>query len=319
MVASLRDPYCQFLAPSEHTILKQVEKGEFAGVGIRVTLKDGKPTVIAAVQGSPAEKAGVQPMDILVKIDGENCLGLRLPQIVAKLRGQKASDIVISVKREGHTGLIQMKMTRKKVKIHPPRHKVLHEVIGYLKISLFNEKTGPLLAEALAELDQKSVRGLILDLRQNPGGLLDQARQVCDKFLDSGVIVRTKGRSARHDATLEAQSEGTWRKAPLVVLVDSGSASASEIVAGALQDHRRAALVGETTFGKGVVTQMFPLPDGSALSLTVAEYLTPKGRQIEGKGIAPDVVVKRKIAEGPEPSDSQLERAVQHLKQSVVD
>ncbi len=287
------DPHSSYLTPD---MLKQVEvetKGAFGGLGIEIGVKDGVLTVIAPIEDTPAFRAGLKAGDKIVKIEDESTKDMSVMDAVKRLRGEPGTKVTISILRDGMARPKAYTITRAVIKIRSVKAKDLGDGIGYIKLIQFQQDTSEELAKALkAQMKRKDgLKGLVLDLRNNPGGLLDQAVKVADEFVGSGLIVYTDGRLESQKFKYSAHREGTYRGFPMVVLVNAGSASASEIVAGALQDHRRAVLLGTRTFGKGSVQTILPLEDGSALRLTTARYYTPNGRSIQAKGIEPDIVV----------------------------
>ncbi len=287
------DPHSSYLTPD---MLKQVEvetKGVFGGLGIEIGIKDGVLTIIAPIEDTPADRAGLQAGDKIVKIEQDHTKDMTVMDAVKRLRGEPGTQVTIWVAREGVAELMPFTITRDIIKIRSVKTRALGEGIGYIKLLQFQQDTSAELENALKERmkDKEGLRGLVLDLRNNPGGLLDQSVKVADKFIDSGLIVYTDGRIESQKFKYSAHRNGTYGGFPMVVLVNAGSASASEIVAGALQDHGRAVILGMQTFGKGSVQTILPLEDGSALRLTTARYYTPNGRSIQAKGIEPDIVV----------------------------
>jgi len=290
MLANL-DPHSSFLKPDDYRELQIETKGSFTGIGIEITIKDGVLTVVAPIEGTPAWKAGLKPGDKIIKINGKPTKGMSLIEAVKLLRGPKGTKVTISIYREGFKELKDITLVRDVIPIKSVRYKLLEPGYGYVRITSFQEKTPVELRQALRDLEKDGLKGLIIDLRNNPGGLLDSAVQVADEFLDSGLIVYTKGRRKDQNFKFEAHPDHGKHHYPIVVLVNAGSASASEIVAGALQDHHRAVIVGTRTFGKGSVQTIIPLPDGSAVRLTTAQYYTPSGRSIQAEGIEPDLEI----------------------------
>lgn len=289
MVQSL-DPHSSYMTKAEHQDLLMETKGEFTGVGIEITVRDNFLTVVSPIEGSPAYKAGIQAGDKIVKIDGKPTAEMSLPEAVKSIRGEKGTKVNLSIMREGAEKPLEFTVTRDLIPIRSVRSYLLTPDIAYVRISNFQSKTAQDLAAALEKIEQQeTLRGLVLDLRNNPGGLLSQAIEVSDLFLESGVIVSTKGRDSSQDLHATAHKDKTERKYPIIVLVNGGSASAAEIVAGALQDHKRAVILGTKTFGKGSVQTIIPLSDGSGIRLTTAKYYTPNGRSIQASGISPDV------------------------------
>ncbi|OAG28423.1 S41 family peptidase [Thermodesulfatator autotrophicus] len=287
------DPHSSFLKPEDFKELQIETKGSFTGIGIEITIKDGVLTVVAPIEGTPAWKAGLKPGDKIIKINGKPTKGMSLIDAVKLLRGPKGTKVTIHIFREGFNELKEITLVRDVIPIKSVRYFTVEPGYGYVRITNFQEKTHKELVKALTALEKenKPMKGLIIDLRNNPGGLLSAAVRVADEFIDKGLIVYTKGRIKQQNMRFEATPNEREHPYPIVVLVNEGSASASEIVAGALQDHRRAVLVGNTTFGKGSVQTIIPLPDGSAVRLTTAQYYTPSGRSIQAKGIEPDIKV----------------------------
>lgn len=292
MVSSL-DPHSGFMTPEAYKEMQIETKGEFGGIGIQIGIKDNVLTVIAPIEDTPAWKAGIKAGDKIIKINGEPTANMGLQEAVNKMRGPKGTKVTITIMREGWQSPQDFTLVRDIIHVKSVKSKVIEKGIGYIKLSAFQEQTANDLAEALRELVEKEkVNSLILDLRNNPGGLLQSAVEVADQFLEPGkLVVSIKGRTGEKT---EYFTEGLrpHYKLPVVILVNHGSASASEIVAGALKDHRRAITLGTTTFGKGSVQNIVPLSDGSGLRLTTAKYYTPSGVSIHGEGIVPDIIVK---------------------------
>jgi carboxyl-terminal processing protease len=297
MLASL-DPHSAYLTPELYKELQVDTKGSFGGLGIEITNRGGVLTVVSPIEDTPAAKAGIRPGDQIIKIDGEFTKDLSLADAVKKMRGPRGSKVVVSVKREGVPQLLDFTLTRENIQIQSVKYKDLGDGYGYIRITQFQEKTGTALEEAISTLSGGSddkLRGLILDLRNDPGGLLSQAVKVSDTFLDSGLIVYTDGRLDSQKQKYFAHKPGSHTEFPMVVLVNGGTASAAEIVAGALQDHKRALVLGTQTFGKGSVQTILPLDDQSALRLTTALYYTPSGRSIQATGIVPDISMENNV------------------------
>ncbi|MGM0664979.1 MAG: S41 family peptidase [Thermodesulfobacteriota bacterium] len=284
------DPHSAFMTKQEHKDLMIETKGSFSGVGIEITTRDGLIIVVSPIEGTPAYRAGIKAGDRIIKIDDESTNEMTLPEAVKRIRGPKGSEIKLTVSREGQEKPLDFEITRDVIPLRSVRHHQLTPNIGYVRISNFQSKTEPDLKSALREMESEGpLEGLVLDLRNNPGGLLDQAIKVSDLFLDKGLIVSTKGRDPKQNMEIFASKGDQPRSYPIVVMVNEGSASASEIVAGALQDNKRALVLGTKTFGKGSVQTILPLADGSGLRLTTARYYTPEGRAIQLKGIIPDI------------------------------
>lgn len=290
MVRTL-DPHSYFMRPEEYRELMVETKGKFSGVGIEITIRNHVLTVVSPIEGTPAFKAGIKAGDQIIMIGGKSTKELSIMDAVKLIRGPKGSKIKLTIRRREIEKPIDFIITRDVIPIKSVRSFSLPFDIGYVRISNFQSNTSKELSEALEGMENKrGLKGLILDLRNNPGGLLSQAVRVADEFLDSGLIVSIKGRDKKEEESV-AHENGKPRKYPMIVLVNEGSASASEIVAGALQDNKRALILGSTTFGKGSVQTLFPLSDGSGLRLTTAIYYTPSGRSIQARGIEPDIKV----------------------------
>ena len=292
MLATL-DPYSQFMDPDSYNELKVETEGEFGGLGIEITIRDDLLTIIAPIDGTPAAQAGLMPGDRVVKIDGELTRDITLLEAVKKLRGHPGTTVTLTILREGENHLKDVTIRRDIIKIESVREaKILEDHIGYIKLSDFREQTPQDLRGALERLRTEGMDSLVLDLRNNPGGLLDVSVSVAELFLARGrIVVTTRGRLQHQNMEFRTRTDDTLHGLPLVVLINEGSASASEIVAGAIQDYRRGVIIGMKSHGKASVQTIFPLKDGSALRLTTSKYFTPLGRSIHGEGIPPDVVV----------------------------
>jgi carboxyl-terminal processing protease len=302
------DPHSSFMTPEEFRELQIETKGKFSGIGIEITLKDRILTVVSPIEGTPAYQAGLQSGDQIVKINGAPTKNITLMEAVKKIRGPKGSKVVLTINREGFQKPKDFVITRQIIPIRSVKARILDDGIGYIRLTNFQDQTDHDLQVYLKKMKQRLVpfKGLILDLRNDPGGLLEQAVRVSDEFLHSGLIVYTEGRNRGQNMRFYARAsqEGKVAKVPMVVLINEGSASASEIVAGALKDQKRALVLGTKSFGKGSVQTIIPLEDGSALRLTTALYFTPSGVTINEKGIHPDVVVEEKKP----PADKSLEK-----------
>lgn len=329
------DTHSSFMPPDIYREMQVETEGRFGGLGIEITIRDEVLTVVSPIEGTPAFRAGIQAGDKIVTVEGESTKDMSLIEAVKQLRGPVDTAVVIGIMREGFKEPKNFTLTRAIVEIKSVRSKILPDGIGYIKLRSFHKNTSEELDEALQDFDERHISSLILDLRNNPGGLLEQAIAVTDEFIEGGqLIVYTKGRLANQNMKGYSKTEGSHPDVPMVILVNGGSASASEIVAGALQDLKRATLVGTKTFGKGSVQTIIPLSDGSGLRLTTAKYYTPKGRMIHDKGIVPDIVVEEAKPESvgeEEPSsppsqprtglsdddisgDLQLQKAIETLK-----
>ncbi|MEW5724231.1 MAG: S41 family peptidase [Thermodesulfobacteriota bacterium] len=287
------DPHSSFMTPEEMKDFQVETQGSFTGVGIEITLKEGYPIVVSPVEDTPAYRAGLEAGDIILKIDGESTKDMSLVDVVKKIRGPKGSTVILTITRSGWSKPRKFSIVREVIPLRSVRSETLEPGYGYLRITNFQGDTTNEVKRTLVGLQSGPVplKGLILDLRNNPGGLLDQSVGVADLFLKGGLVVYTKGKIKEQNMEFKAIDNVVAGDYPVVVLVNEGSASASEIVAGALQDHKRALIVGAKTFGKGSVQTIIPLPDGSGLRLTTARYFTPLGRSIQATGITPDVEV----------------------------
>ena len=307
------DPYSAYLSPERYRELEIGTSGEFGGVGMEVAVENGVLKVISPIEGSPADLAGIKPGDLITEIDGKPTQGMVVFEAVKLLRGPKGSKVTITVTGKGE-GSKQITLTRDVIHIKSVKYELLDNNIGYVKISQFQENVSDELKDALSKLQRESggsLRGVVLDLRNNPGGLLDEAIKVVDQFIDKGLIVSVRGRTANQSKEYYATKGGSKQTVSLVVLVNEGSASASEVVAEALQDSKRATIVGSKTFGKGSVQTIIQLDDGSGLKLTTAKFYAPSGRSINDVGVTPDIIV-----EDSDLPDLQMKRAVEILKMS---
>lgn len=287
------DPFSQFMEPALHKEMKTETEGQFGGLGIRISIKDGVLTVVTPLPGTPAYRLGILPGDKIIKIEGESTEGITIEEAVTKLRGTPGTEVKITIVREGVKEPIDYTVTREWIKLESVKSKMVDKEIGYVRLIEFSAQTNKDLDSTLKEMQDKGMKSLIVDLRNNPGGLLTSAYEVTKKFLgDEKMIVYTQGRKPEQKQEFRAEKKGSYQDLPLTVLVNKGSASGSEIVAGALQDHKRATIIGSQTFGKGSVQSVFPLSDGSGLRITTAKYYTPNGRVIHDKGITPDVVIE---------------------------
>ena len=299
MLAGL-DPHSSYMDPSSLRDIQVQTRGEFGGLGIEVTMEDGLVKVVAPIDDTPAAKAGVMANDIITKIDNEQVHGLTLNQAVEKMRGPVNSKIKLTIMRKGQDKPIEVTIVRDVIRVKSVRSHAEGDDVGYIRITQFSEQTTEGLKKAISDLTSQlgsdKIKGFVVDLRNNPGGLLDQAISVSDAFLDKGEIVSTRGRNAEETQRFNAHAGDLTKGKPVIVLINGGSASASEIVAGALQDQKRATLVGTRSFGKGSVQTIMPLGAGNgALRLTTARYFTPSGRSIQAKGIEPDIKVLQEV------------------------
>ncbi|GBE04234.1 carboxy-terminal processing protease CtpB precursor [bacterium BMS3Abin09] len=313
------DPHSSFMTPEYFKEMQIDTKGEFGGLGIQIGIKDNILTIIAPIDDTPAFKAGVKAGDKIIKIDGDSTKDITIHDAVSKLRGQKGTSVTITIVREELEKPLDIEIVRDIIKLKSVKHKIIDENIGYIKLTQFQEKTSADLRNALEEIAKKNINALILDLRNNPGGLLKAAVDVSSLFLPSEkLVVYIKGRSG--DKTEFKTARGNRHfDYPMVVLVNQGSASASEIVAGAMQDWKQAVILGTQTFGKGSVQTVIPLSDGSALRLTTARYYTPKDRSIQTTGITPDIIVELKTTNGAKMHPVYREKDLdKHLKNDTT-
>ena len=310
------DPHSAYLDPQAFQELQESTNGEFGGLGIEVGLNDGRVSVISPIDDTPAARAGIEAGDIITQIDGQPTKGWTMMQTVDKLRGKVGSSVTLTLMRNGGKPF-DVKLDRAVIKVRSVRSEWLDKGYGYLRITQFQVDTGKEVGKALARLKKENggrLEGLVLDLRNNPGGVLQSAVEVTDHFLEDGLIVYTKGRIANSELRFSADKANASEGVPLVVLINGGSASASEIVAGALQDHKRGVVMGTSSFGKGSVQTVLPLTNDRALKLTTALYFTPKGRSIQAQGIIPDITVERARLTREEQGDMLKEADLQgHL------
>jgi len=298
MLTSL-DPHSAYLTPDLYRELQVDTQGSFGGLGIEITVKNGILTVVSPIEDTPAFRSGIKPGDQILKIEGEFTKDMSLVDAVKKMRGPKGTKVTLTLRREGVPELFDVAVMREIIQIQSVKSRPLEKGYGYVRVTQFQERTDEDLEKAVDKLGKQSggkLEGLVLDLRNNPGGLLTQAVRVSDLFLDSGMIVYTDGRLESQKQRYYSHKRKSHVDCPMVVLVNGGSASAAEIVAGALQDHRRALVLGTQTFGKGSVQTILPLGDNSALRLTTARYYTPRGRSIQATGITPDIIMGNEVA-----------------------
>ena len=314
MLTSL-DPHSSYLSPKDAAKMREQTRGEFGGLGIEVTQEEGFVKVVSPIDGTPADEAGIEAGDFITHVNGESLLGLVLDEAVDLMRGPVGSEIVITVAREGEGEPFDVSIIRDTIELTVVRSRTEGDTV-VLRLSTFNDQTYPKMAEQLAEKVEalggmEAVNGFVIDLRNNPGGLLTQAIKVSDAFLNEGEIVSTRGREASDGDRINAQMGDLAEGKPIVVLINGGSASASEIVAGALQDHRRAIVIGTKSFGKGSVQTVMPLRSEGAMRLTTARYYTPSGRSIQSLGVSPDIVVAQppRSAEMEEEDDTTIRRS----------
>jgi carboxyl-terminal processing protease len=328
MVSSL-DPYSAYLDGDEYDEVKISSSGQYSGIGIEVSMEDEEVVVVSPFDGSPAAEAGIRSGDVIATIDGAPVNTTTLADTIGRMRGKEGTTVKLGILREGSAEPLQFTVKRSRVELHSVKAELLEPGMGYVRISQFSETTGDDLEAALKDLRKRSgapLKGLVLDLRNNPGGVLEAAVAVSDTFLDSGVIVSAIGRTPESKFEMDATPGDALNGAPIVVLVNGGSASAAEIVAGALRDNHRAKLMGRTTFGKGSVQTVIPLPGDRAVKLTTSLYYTPSGISINHRGISPDIELARepKPPGAPDPGapllerDPDVKRALQELKVPTV-
>lgn len=329
MVSSL-DPYSEFLDGDDYDDVKISSSGEYSGVGIEVSMQDEQVVVISPIEGSPAALAGIRSGDVIVTIDGIAVNPTSLADTIGRMRGKEGTSVSIGVERDGSPEPLVFSVKRQRVELHSVRSDLPEPGFGYLRIAQFSETTGDEATKAVQALRKQNgapLKGLVLDLRDNPGGVLEAGVAVADAFLDSGVIVTAKGRTPESNFEMDATPGDILAGAPIVVLVNGGSASAAEIVAGALKDNQRATLMGRTTFGKGSVQTVIPLSAETALKLTTSLYYTPSGTSINHKGIVPDIELPRDFDAKPgnggtgksaSRDDPEVQRALRELKTSTA-
>ena len=316
MLQSL-DPYSSYMSPENFRNMNAETKGEFGGLGIEITMQAGLVKVISPIEGTPADKAGIKAGDFIIRINDAQVKGLNLFEAVSMMRGKVGTKINLVIRRENVDDELKFTLTRAIIKIREVSAEVKLNSIGYIRLRAFNQKSHNQLKEKIKSFKSKRLNGYILDLRNNPGGLLSQAIKISDMFLDSGEIVSTKGRDKTDIKIFNAKKGDIIDGLPLIVLINKGSASASEIVSGALKDHKRAIILGETSFGKGSVQSIIPLTNRGALRLTTAKYYLPSGSSISEVGVSPDITVKEKDKKEfriNTDTDNQLKYAINLLK-----
>ncbi|MCD8164310.1 MAG: S41 family peptidase [Synergistaceae bacterium] len=315
LVESLDDPYTRFVEPKALEEENMEMEGEYGGLGIYMASRDGRTIVIAPIEDTPADRAGIKPLDEIIKVDDKNVMGMDSDEVVKMLRGPAGKPVTIQIRRKNVDKLIPVKIVREIIKIKTVRMEMLNDGVAYIKLNHFNLKTDGELRAAIKKATDKKAKGIIMDLRNNPGGLLDVCVDVTSQFIPKGVVVGMKGRFEKANDTLYAK-EGRANNLPLVVIVNEGSASAAEIFAGAVKDHKRGTIVGMKTFGKGSVQTLFNLPDGSGIYVTIARYHTPSGFVLDNKGLQPDIKVEGEPKKDKK-EDKQLQKALGVLKQKI--
>lgn len=315
LVESLEDPYTRFVEPKALEEENMEMEGEYGGLGIYMASRDGRTIVIAPIDDTPADRAGIKPLDEIIKVDEKNVMGMESDEVVKMLRGPAGKPVTIQIRRKNVDKLIPVKIVREVIKIKTVRMEMLGDGIAYIKLNHFNLKTDGEVRAAIKKATEKKAKGIIMDLRNNPGGLLDVCVDVTSQFIPKGVVVGMKGRFDKANDILSAK-EGRANNLPLVVIVNEGSASAAEIFAGAVKDHKRGTIVGMKTFGKGSVQTLFNLPDGSGIYVTIARYHTPSGFVLDHKGLQPDIKVEGEPKKDKK-EDKQLQKALGVLRQKI--
>jgi carboxyl-terminal processing protease len=316
MVEAWKDPYTRFVTPPQLRDEEIEMEGHYGGLGMYVGERDGQILVISPMEDSPAERAGLKPKDQIVKVDDEVVIGWNSERVVQRLRGEPDTKVTIWVRREGEDELLSFEVTREIIKLKSVRYQMLSDDIGYLKLTQFKQKTDEEARSAVRDMMRQGAKAMVLDLRNNGGGLLDASVKIVSMFVDDGLVVETRGRAERANEKYFVDPALHLTDMPMTVLINGGSASASEIVAGALLDRGRAVLVGEKSFGKGSVQTLFPLTDGSGLYVTIARYYTPSGRVIDHVGLDPTIEVNGE-PERDMSKDAQLQRAIAEVKKAL--
>lgn len=323
LLNSLEDPYSVYYTKDEFDELKESSSGSYCGIGAYVSqdIKTGIITIVKPFENGPAYEAGMLPGDVVYKVMGQEVTGKDLSEIVSKMKGEEGTTVDMEVVREGESEPIKMTITRRKIEVPTIQYEMLANKVGYIQIVEFDEVTGPQFRSAIDDLEKQGMKGLVIDLRNNPGGLLDTVCDMLDRMLPEGLIVYTEDKTGNRTQEVKSTAKESFNK-PLAVLINGNSASASEVFAGAIQDYGIGTLVGTTSFGKGIVQSVFPLLDGSGVKVTVSKYYTPKGRNIHGIGITPDVTVelsdslKKKITITKD-EDNQLQEAIKVVKDKI--
>jgi len=311
------DRYSYFMSPSEYEEMQQEYEGHYGGIGIVITMRDNKLTIVSPIKNTPGERAGLRSGDIITAIDGQETAEMSQMKAVDLMRGEEGTDVTLTIDR-GDEDPFEVKITREDIEVPYVETEMKTDEIGYISLAQFIENVGTKVETAVADLKEQGARGIILDLRNNPGGLLNEAVNVSSVFLEEGVVVTVRQKDETERILKVNQDINSNTEIPLIILINKGSASASEIVSGAIKDYDRGKLIGTTTFGKGVVQSVVPLKDGSAVSLTTARYYTPDGNYIHEKGIKPDVKVELDIEAAQEDgSDNQLERAIDEMENMI--
>lgn len=314
VVDAIGDPYSRFMAKKDYEFLNEETHGSFFGVGIELGMKDDFLTVVTPIEGTPGFRAGIKSGDVIVKIDGKSTEGMSIDKAISLIRGPKGSPVTLTIAREDQKGMKDYKIIRDEIVMPNVSARLLEDKIGYIHLHMFNEKTAEVVKEKIDDLIKQGMNAAIIDLRNNPGGLFEESIDLASMFIEEGTIVSIIGKDTPPETF---SAHGDAYDFPIVVLINEGSASASEIFAGAIQDYDRGRLVGKKSFGKGVIQTVFDLSDGSGLTLTTAKYYTPKGRSIHKKGIKPDVTVSIPKKDKSK-KDIQLDKAIEVLKKSML-
>ncbi len=316
------DPHSAFLKKETYQDLQEHTSGEFGGIGIEVGMENGFIKVISPIDDTPASRAGIESGDLIIKLDKQAVQGMSLEKAIELMRGEKGAPLTLTIARDKMENPLIITVIRDVIKTSSVRHKILEEGFGYIRIAQFQANTGMEFRKSIQELLQEKspLKGLVLDLRNNPGGLLPASVEVADALLDGGLVVYTEGRTPTSNTRFSAQAGELLEGTALVILINSGTASASEIVAGAIQDHRRGVIIGTGSFGKGSVQNILPLSDGRAIKLTTARYFTPNGRSIQAEGVQPDIWVERAELHLPQSQQTTIKEAdlAKHLSQNAT-
>jgi carboxyl-terminal processing protease len=317
MIAALNDPYTAYYDAAEYTYISQrITEGGYVGIGAVMTIDNGNLTVVSVLPDSPAEKAGLKAKDRVLEVDGNSTAGMSLDEAVLRIQGKAGTQVTLLVLHAGEENPETIVITREEITFSSVFKEILPGNIGLITVSIFSTRTGSEFISGLEEMKSKNVSGIILDLRDNPGGTLDAAVSVASQFLKDGIVLYALDNEGKKQ-TYDVKPEGLATELPLAVLVNGRSASGSEVVAGALQDHGRGVLIGTKTFGKGSINHWRQLSDGSAIYITIGRWYTPNGRQIEGNGLTPDIVVERTQQDIEQGKDPQLDRAIEYIKSQI--
>ncbi|MFP3975347.1 MAG: S41 family peptidase [Dehalococcoidia bacterium] len=315
LIKELDDPYTSYLSPDEYKLSELSLEGKFSGIGATITIKDDQLTVVAPFEGSPAEEAGIRPGDKILEVNGESTEGMGVHEAALTIRGERGTKVVLTVLHPDAEEPVELEITRDEIEVPSVRTDMVEEDIAHIWLTGFTSRTKGELKSALEDLSP-DVKGIVLDLRDNPGGMLDAAIDVASQFLEEGIVLYAMDNEGTR-AEWEVKEGGLATDIPLAVLVNGNSASASEVVAGAFQDHERGPIIGVKTFGKGSMNHVYELSNGGALYVTYANWFTPDGRQIEGKGVEPGIRVEMPEEDVENDRDPQLERAIEYLKQKA--